>query len=88
MSIIKILDENVANTIAAGEVVENKASLIKELVENSIDAGAKNIEIIIDTKKDFIKITDDGCGMDKQDLFLSIERHATSKINTKEDILI
>lgn len=86
MGFIKILDENVSNIIAAGEVVENPASLIKELFENSIDANAKNIEIIIENFCDYIKITDDGIGMQKDDLYLSIERHATSKISKKEDI--
>ncbi|MDK9580260.1 DNA mismatch repair endonuclease MutL [Sneathia sanguinegens] len=86
MSIIKILDENVSNIIAAGEVVDNPASMIKELYENSIDAQAKNIEIHIKSDLSYFKILDDGVGMVKEDLFLCIERHATSKLNTKEDI--
>lgn len=86
MSIIKILDENVSNIIAAGEVVDNPASMIKELYENSIDAQAKNIEIHIKSDLSYFKILDDGVGMVKEDLFLCIERHATSKLHTKEDI--
>ncbi|WP_066728212.1 DNA mismatch repair endonuclease MutL [Sneathia sanguinegens] len=86
MSIIKILDENVSNIIAAGEVVDNPASMIKELYENSIDAQAKNIEIHIKSDLSYFKILDDGIGMVKEDLFLCIERHATSKLHTKEDI--
>lgn len=86
MGIINILNENVSNVIAAGEVVENYSSLIKELLENSFDAGAKNIIIEISNNLSLIKITDDGCGMVKEDIYLSIERHATSKLKTKEDI--
>lgn len=86
MGIIHILDENISNIIAAGEVVENYASLIKELYENSLDANAKNIVIEISDNLNYIKITDDGYGMEKDDIYLSVERHATSKINKKEDI--
>ncbi|MDP0488888.1 MAG: DNA mismatch repair endonuclease MutL [Fusobacterium sp. JB021] len=86
MGLIKILDEKVSNMIAAGEVVENPASMIKELLENSIDA--KSTEIIISVKNNnrSVKISDNGKGMSKEDLLLSIERHATSKIYTKEDL--
>ncbi|MFK4785919.1 DNA mismatch repair endonuclease MutL [Fusobacterium sp. MFO224] len=86
MGLIKILDEKVSNMIAAGEVVENPASMIKELLENSIDA--KSTEIIISVKNNnrSVKISDNGRGMSKEDLLLSIERHATSKISTKEDL--
>lgn len=83
---IRILDETVANIIAAGEVVENPASMIKELVENSLDAGADSIVIEVESGGKYVKISDNGCGMVKEDLFLSIERHATSKISVKEDI--
>lgn len=83
---IKILDESVANIIAAGEVVENPASMIKELIENSLDAGADSIMIEVEKGGRYVKISDNGCGMEKDDLYLSIERHATSKISTKEDI--
>jgi DNA mismatch repair protein MutL len=81
MAVIKILSENLINQIAAGEVIERPGSVVKELVENSIDAGADNI--IIEVKnggKTFIKVSDNGCGMLREDLELSIERHATSKI--------
>lgn len=86
MGVIKILDENISNIIAAGEVVENYASLIKELYENSLDAKAKNIVIEISNNLDYIKIEDDGYGMEKEDIYLCVERHATSKIAKKEDI--
>lgn len=86
MSLIKILDENVSNIIAAGEVVENPASMIKELYENSIDANCKNIEIYIKSDLSYFKIVDDGSGMSRDDVYLCIQRHATSKLKTKEDI--
>ncbi|NLK63313.1 MAG: DNA mismatch repair endonuclease MutL [Fusobacteria bacterium] len=85
-SVIKILDETISNIIAAGEVVENPESMIKELLENSFDAGAKNIVISVENSGRYVKITDNGSGMSKEDIFLSIERHATSKILNKEDI--
>lgn len=83
---IKILDEAVANIIAAGEVVENPASMIKELIENSLDAGADSIFIEVENGGKYVKISDNGEGMNLDDLYLSIERHSTSKISTKEDI--
>lgn len=86
MTKIKILDENVSNMIAAGEVVENPASMIKELLENSLDAESKNIEISVSNSGRNVKISDDGVGMSGDDLLLSIERHATSKIRTKDDL--
>lgn len=86
MSLIKILDENVSNIIAAGEVVENPASMIKELYENSVDANCKNIEIHIKSDLSYFKIIDDGVGMSPDDVYLCIQRHATSKLKTKEDI--
>ena len=83
---IKILSNTTINRIAAGEVIERPASAIKELVENSIDAGAKKIDIIIENAgRNLITIIDDGVGMNKADLELSIERHATSKL-LEEDI--
>ncbi|MCB1181106.1 MAG: DNA mismatch repair endonuclease MutL [Chlamydiia bacterium] len=84
---VRVLNEETINQIAAGEVIENPASCVKELVENSIDAGAK--EITIETKaggKAFIRVVDDGIGMRRDDLFLAIERHATSKITSVEDL--
>ena len=86
MGYIKILDESVSNIIAAGEVVENPASMIKEMIENSLDARASIIKIEVFKGGLEVKITDNGTGMDKEDTLLSIERHATSKISTKEDV--
>ena len=86
MSRIRILDESVSNAIAAGEVVENPTSMIKELIENSLDAGSKEIKLEVWNGGLDISISDSGCGMSKEDLLLSIERHATSKILTKEDL--
>lgn len=87
MSTIHILDENTANKIAAGEVVERPASIVKELVENSIDAHSQHIEIeIAEGGISFIRITDDGSGMSSDDAQLSILRHATSKIRLAEDL--
>lgn len=86
MSLIKILEENVSNAIAAGEVVENASSMIKELLENSLDAKSKNIKIEVKKGGLEVVITDDGTGMNKEDLILSTERHATSKIRTKDDL--
>ena len=86
MGIIKILDENVSNIIAAGEVVENPASMLKELYENSIDAKSSSIEISMKSDLSYFKIVDDGIGMKKEDVYLCIQRHATSKLQKKEDI--
>ena len=86
MGRIKILDESVSNAIAAGEVVENPTSMIKELIENSLDAGAKEIKLDVWNGGLDISISDTGCGMSREDLLLSIERHATSKIITKDDL--
>jgi len=87
MSKIKIMDEILANKIAAGEVVERCASVVKELVENSIDAGSRDIKVELEeagTK--LIKVTDDGTGMDKEDAVVAFSRHATSKIQEEEDL--
>ena len=88
MAKISILPENIINQIAAGEVVENPSSIVKELVENSIDAGASNIDIIINKGgHELIHIIDNGCGMSKNDLRLAFSRHATSKLSSVEDLL-
>ena len=85
--IIQLLPDSVANQIAAGEVIQRPASVIKELVENSVDAGAKNIQIqVIDAGKTTILVTDDGKGMSATDARLSFERHATSKIKKADDL--
>lgn len=86
MGYIKILDESVSNIIAAGEVVENPASMIKEMIENSLDAKATVIKIEVFKGGTEVKINDNGIGMDKEDTLLSIERHATSKISIKDDV--
>ena len=87
MSRIKLLPETVASQVAAGEVVERPASVVKELVENSIDAGASSIEIGIQRGGiSRIRVVDDGCGMDRDDALLSLERHATSKIASAADL--
>lgn len=87
MSNIRILPEAVANKIAAGEVVERPASVVKELVENSLDAGAGRVEIYVEAGgKRLIRIEDDGEGMSRDDALLAFERHATSKIKSIEDL--
>lgn len=81
------LPASVVNQIAAGEVVENPASIVKELIENSLDAGAKRISVdIVAGGQQLIRVEDDGCGMSPDDALLSLERHATSKIQTVEDL--
>ena len=88
MGRIHVLPEHVANKIAAGEVVERPASVVKELLENALDAGSTRIKIQIEAGgKKFIQITDDGCGMVRDDALLAFERHATSKIKNAEDLL-
>ena len=87
MNRIKLLSEQVANQIAAGEVVERPASVVKELVENSLDADAKKISVEIGAGgRSLIRVTDDGVGMSRDDALLSLERHATSKIQRAEDL--
>jgi DNA mismatch repair protein MutL len=86
MSRIRILDESVSNIIAAGEVVENPASMIKELIENSLDAMTGSIRVEIKNNGRDVRLVDTGMGMGKEDLFLCVERHATSKIKDKGDI--
>lgn len=84
---VKLLDTNTINKIAAGEVVERPASCVKELIENSIDAGATRIEIeIMNGGKSFLRVTDNGCGMAKEDAVLSVKRHATSKLENVRDL--
>jgi len=88
MSIIHILPDRVANQIAAGEVVERPASIVKELLENSLDAGASRLDVEVEAGgKRLIRVTDDGCGMGRDDALLAFERHATSKIRQAEDLL-
>ena len=85
--VIKLLPDSVANQIAAGEVIQRPASVVKELMENSVDAGGKNIRVIIkDSGRTLIQIIDDGTGMSETDARLSFERHATSKITTAQDL--
>lgn len=84
---IKILPENITNKIAAGEVVQRPESVVKELMENSVDAEARNIELIVRRAgKSLIQVVDDGIGMSEQDALLSFHKHATSKITSYEDI--
>ena len=88
MGKIHVLPEHVANKIAAGEVVERPASVVKELLENSLDAGSTRIKVQIEAGgKRLIQITDNGCGMVRDDALLAFERHATSKIKNVEDLL-
>jgi DNA mismatch repair protein MutL len=88
MGRIHVLSETVANQIAAGEVVERPASVVKEMLENALDAGATRIKISVEAGgKKLIQITDNGCGMVRDDAMLAFERHATSKIKNAEDLL-
>jgi DNA mismatch repair protein MutL len=88
MSRIRILAESVANKIAAGEVVERPASVVKELLENSLDAGAKSVRVEVEAGgKRLIRVIDDGSGMAHDDALLAFERHATSKLRTADDLL-
>ena len=88
MSRIRILPENVANKIAAGEVVERPASVVKELLENALDAGARSIRVEAESGgKRMIRVIDDGTGMNHDDALLAFERHATSKLRTADDLL-
>ena len=84
---IKVLAENLINKIAAGEVIDRPSSVVKELIENSIDAGADRITVIIkDGGKELIQVIDNGSGMNEQDAIMSFQRHATSKIASYRDV--
>ena len=85
--VIQLLPDSVANQIAAGEVIQRPASVIKELVENAVDAGAHTINVlVIDAGRTSIQVIDDGCGMSETDARLAFERHATSKIRKADDL--
>ncbi len=87
MGNIRLLPDHVASQVAAGEVVERPASVVKELVENSIDAGARRVRVEFSGGgARLVRVTDDGCGMDREDALLSLERHATSKIRSASDL--
>src|SRR6218665_1450354 len=85
--IIKLLPDAIANQIAAGEVIQRPASVVKELLENSVDSGAKNVQLIIkDAGRALIQVVDSGSGMSETDARMCFERHATSKIKQSEDL--
>ena len=84
---IKVLPSNIANLIAAGEVIQRPSSVVKELMENAADANASQITLIVnDSGRTLIQVIDNGCGMDEEEAALCFERHATSKIEKEEDI--
>src|SRR5574342_469363 len=88
MPAIRILPDDLINKIAAGEVIERPASVVKELLENALDAGAKRLTIEVEAGgKRLIRVSDDGCGMTHDDALLAFERHATSKLRKVDDLL-
>ena len=88
MGRIRVLSDQVANQIAAGEVVDRPASVVKELLENALDAGANRIRIEVEAGgRKLIRVADDGHGMSRDDALLAFERHATSKLRTADDLL-
>ena len=87
MGVLKVLPAQLANMIAAGEVVQRPSSVVKELMENAVDAQSTKVSVIIaDAGRTLIQVIDDGCGMSPSDAVLCFERHATSKIATAEDL--
>ena len=85
--VIQLLPDSIANQIAAGEVIQRPASVVKELMENAVDAGSKNIKLIVkEAGRTLIQVIDDGCGMSETDARMSFERHATSKIRNADDL--
>lgn len=85
---VRLLDPHTVNQIAAGEVVERPASVVKELVENALDAGARRVDVdVVDSGRTLIRVSDDGCGMELEDAKMALQRHATSKITSSEDLL-
>ena len=87
MNIIQLLPDNVANQIAAGEVIYRPASAVKEMLENALDSGATNIKLYIkEVGKTLLQVVDNGCGMSTTDIRMCFERHATSKIKSADDL--
>ena len=85
--VIRLLPDHIANQIAAGEVIQRPASVVKELVENAIDAGSTQVDVFIkDAGKTLIQVLDNGCGMSEMDARMAFERHATSKLSCAEDL--
>jgi len=87
MAAIRILEDHLVNQIAAGEVIERPAAVVKELVENSLDAGSRNVTVKLQSGgRQLVSVADDGLGMDPSDALMCLERHGTSKIRNKEDL--